>query len=99
MTTPTIVSIEIVRRACSLLLDHLEEVAGREITLEHDSFWAIDTVQSYDVLKTPEAFTIGQLSESVDQIKSIVADPSNIVSYGLVWMSDVMKAVGQAVVR
>ena len=42
---------------------------------------------------------IGQVSESLEDLESIVADPELAISYGLVWLADVMRAVGHSVVK
>jgi len=43
--------------------------------------------------------TIGQLTESLDNVERMVSDPDATLAYGLVWLSDVLRAVGEKVVR
>jgi hypothetical protein len=42
---------------------------------------------------------MGQLSECIDQLARIAEDPEAAVSYGLVWLGDVVKAIGERTVR
>lgn len=42
------VTTESLRQACSQLLDHLEQVAGDEVSIDGDYFWSIDRRELYD---------------------------------------------------
>jgi hypothetical protein len=46
------------------------------------------------VTREPNPLTIGQLSESFENIESIASDPEAAISFGLVWLADVLRAVG-----
>jgi hypothetical protein len=93
------VSVQLLRQTVEMLLRHLEEIEGPELRLEKDYFWSIPEEQLYDVYSEPTSFTIGQLSESVSNLEALAEDPEQTISYGLVWLGDVIRAVGQSVVR
>ncbi len=93
------VPVEALRRAADLLLTHVETSHGAVIPLDADYFWSIPPDQRGDVTAEPDEFTIGQLSESLEHLERILGDPSQGVSYALVWLADVLRAVGEATVR
>lgn len=99
MSDQIYVPVEVLRRATAVLLAHVERSEGAEVALEKDYFWAIAPEQLYDVYNEPSELTIGQLTESLDNLRAIIDDPSTSISYALVWLADLMRAIGQTVVR
>ena len=99
MSEEVIVPVDTLRRAIDILLDHLVSVEGQNISLDKDMFWTIAADQRNDVYVEPTEFSIGQLSESLESIDLIVNEPSTATSYALVWVADVLRAAGEAVVR
>lgn len=95
----TQIPLATLRKASEVLLQHLEELEGHEVAVDFDYFWSIPREDLYDVLKEPTELTIGQLTESVANLDSIVAEPDEAISYGLVWLADVLRAVGHSVVN
>ena len=91
--------VRTLREACMLLLDHLEELEGPEVRLDRDFFWSIPSPQLYNVYETPADPTVGQLSESLNNLQNMLTDPTRVTSYGLVWLADILGAAGDAVVR
>lgn len=68
-------------------------------SLDTDYFWAIPREQRNDPCSKPSELTIGQLTESLDNVERMVSDHDSTLAYGLVWLSDVLRAVGEEVVR
>lgn len=99
MSDRTYVPVDVLRRAAEVLLAHVEQAEGCEVALEKDYYWAIVPEQVHDVYSKPRDFTIGQLTECLANIESMVDDPDSSVSYALVWLADVLRAVGQSLVR
>ena len=99
MTEQTRVPIATLKQAAKVLLEHVEAIEGEFVSVDKDYYWAIAPEQLYDVLHEPSDLTVGQLTECLDNLNSIVADPSTATSYGLVWLADLARAVGQSVVR
>jgi len=99
MAEQTVVSIDLLRALCVSLLDHLQSVEGSEVRLDKDYYWSIPVEQRYDVYNPPTDLTIGQLSECLTNLEQLRDDPSQTTSYALVWLADLMRAVGEAVVR
>lgn len=93
------VPVALLRRASELLLDHLESVEGDAILLDRDYFWAIAPEQLYDAYTEPSTFTVGQLSDCVENLERLLDDPSLSTSFALVWLAELLRGAGQMVVR
>lgn len=99
MTESTKVPVRVLREAFELLLQHVEEVEGPQIQLDSDYFWSIPAERLYDVYHEPSALTVGQLTESLGHLERVINEPGTATSYGLVWLADLLRAVGQSVVK
>lgn len=94
------VSLTELRRAVDLLLNHLEAVAdGDTVRLDEDYFWSIPQDALYDVNRTPAELTVGQLSWSWQHLTDLLADPDQAIGNHLVWLAEVLRAIGQKVRR
>ena len=93
------VPVALLRRASELLLDHLESVEGDALLVDKDYYWAIAPEQLYDAYTEPSTFTVGQLSECLENLEQIVEDPSRSTSFALVWLADLLRSAGQTVTR
>lgn len=99
MTESITVPIALLRDSASMLIDHLERVAGEEIQLNKDYYWEIPSEQRFDPHAEPLAFTLGQLSECVDNLRRMTSEPSSAVAFGPVWFGELCKTIGEDVVR
>jgi len=93
------IPVEVLREAAQVLLEHLDAVGGPVIALEEDYYWAISPEQRTDVYVEPTEFTVGQISECLENLGRVIDDPALRTSYGLVWLADLLRAAGEAVVR
>jgi hypothetical protein len=98
MTDRVIVDVGTLRAAASALLDRLSELEGREVTLEHDMFWSVDPASLFNVYAHPADLSIGQLSESWANLCRMV-DDDRFLTYGLVWLGDLLRAIGLEIVK
>lgn len=99
MDTHIRVPVETLQQAAAILLRHLETMQGPVVVLDADFYWAISPEQRVDVYSEPSEFTIGQLTDCLENVSGIVEDPSRSTSYALVWLADLLRAVGEATVR
>ncbi|MEU4208661.1 hypothetical protein AB0F13_01435 [Streptomyces sp. NPDC026206] len=83
------------RRAFDAVLQHVEASAGRTVTLDEEYFWSVPGDELYDVLNEPETLTIGQLSESWQHLEDLLAHQDRALGYHLVWLADVIRAIGR----
>lgn len=92
---PLQIPLDQLRRAFELVLRHIEASAGSTVILGHDYFWSVPGDELYDVHNEPTAITIGQLSESWQHLEGLLADEDRAVGHHLVWLADVIRAIGQ----
>jgi len=93
------VPVALLRRASEVLLNHLESVEGDAVLVEKDYYWTIAAEQLYDAYAEPSKFTMGQLSECLENLERVVEDPSMSTSFALVWLADLLRGAGQTVAR
>ncbi|MFG1795892.1 hypothetical protein [Nocardia sp. NPDC049149] len=92
-----ILSFTELRKAFEVALNHVEATAGTgSAALDQDYFWSIPAEELYDVYDVPVNMTIGQLSESWQHLRDSIADPDRVLTYDLVWLADVLRAIGQS---
>lgn len=99
MSEPLRIPVVELRRAAEVLLEHVRNVEGDVIELDKDMFWVVPAEALYDVYQQPATLDVGQLSESWQSVAEIARDEKPALGYALVWLSDVLRAVGQAIVR
>ena len=88
------VSTSELRRAFGILVDHLEKQGIASITLEHDYYWSIPENELYDPKIEPQTMSIGQLSEDLAFLQSILQDCAEPTGYGFILLSSILRAVG-----
>ncbi|MET8622454.1 hypothetical protein ABZW30_01615 [Kitasatospora sp. NPDC004669] len=89
------VSVDELRRAFDVVLRHVEAAAGDEgITLERDYFRAVAPDEAYDMVKAASEPTVGQVSESWGHLQDVLADEDRALGHHLVWLADVLRAIG-----
>ena len=94
-----VVAVELLQRVAEILLRHVEEVSGPEIAFDKDLYWSIPAEQRFNPYSEPSEFTIGQLSECIEELTRFAGNPEEAVSYGLVWLGEVIKAIGEGTIR
>ncbi|MGH8241633.1 MAG: hypothetical protein ACREXP_32065 [Steroidobacteraceae bacterium] len=97
MAQSTSVDTQALRAVCERLLDHLERTVGASVDLDADYFWSIEPAARFDMESEPSSFTIGQLSDCWTNVQSM--DDDSILSYGLVWLAEILRTIGEKVVR
>jgi len=90
------ITTENLRQATLLLLEHLESTGQKEFIIEEDFYWNIPKDARYDPYKEPQELTLGQLSDDWAEIKSIVDGSREPVGYSLVWLSTLLRRIGEA---
>lgn len=93
------VSVELLRQIMNRALDHVRDVGGDTIELEQDFFWSVPPHELYDVYIRPEELTIGQITESWGNLTVLQQDGEPVTAYVLVWVADVLRALGHQLYR
>jgi hypothetical protein len=78
------------RQIFDRLMTHVESTQGGQVTLHEDYFYSLPAPGLYDVLEDAPDPTIGQLTESLDNLRR----GDDTITYELVWLGDVLRAVG-----
>jgi hypothetical protein len=91
---PLTVTVAELRSALSSILDHVEATSGQQLVLDQGYFWSVPGDDLFDVTKEPSELTIGQLSESLEFLRTAERDPDDILGYHLVWAADLLRAIG-----
>lgn len=91
----SMVSVEVLRQVINRTLDNLQAHAGDRVELDHDFFWSVPPELTYAVYTQPqpEQLTIGQLSESWNNLARVNEADGGVPAYALVWLSEVLKAL------
>jgi hypothetical protein len=93
------ISTNELRKACELLLTHLEESGHSAIEITRDYYWNVPQEQRYDPYQEPAQFDMGQLSDDWSELQGILEGRKVTVSYALVWLSSILRSVGETVVE
>ncbi|WP_052868705.1 hypothetical protein [Streptomyces niger] len=96
---PLRVSLAELRESFDVLLHHLETTTGTEVTLDKEYFWSVPSDELYDPANEPSGLTVGQLSESLEHLRDLLADRDRSVAFHLVWLADVLRAIGHDLPR
>ena len=70
----------------------------RSVAISVDYYWSIPREQRLDVTKEPTEHTLGQLSDDLSELTRIDDDEAEVISYALVWLSSVLRELGETTV-
>lgn len=82
------------RAVSNALFDHLERNGIVEVELDKDFYWAIQTEDLYSPYEQPKDLTLGQLSSDLADLDAIRTGRSQPTSHSLVWLSAVLRWLG-----
>jgi hypothetical protein len=87
------ISVTELRLVFDRILEHVEHGSGGTVVLREDHFYSLPAPNLYDMSSGPPEATIGQLTESWDNLTSspVVGLRSN---WEFVWLGDVLRAIG-----
>ncbi|WP_064002888.1 hypothetical protein [Microbacterium oleivorans] len=90
---PLEISTTQLREVFARVLDHVESMNGGTIKVYEDYFFSVPFPEIYQATrsKQPE-LTIGSLEEQWERLNSRV--PESTLTFELVWLADVMRAIG-----
>jgi len=89
------VKVSELREIADRLFTYLEETERREFEISEDYYWSIEKDEVYDPRKDPKALTMGQLSDDWNELRDILNDESPPIGYALVWLSAILRIVGE----
>ncbi len=78
-----------------LEINHLEELGYEKIEIPVDYYWNIPQDVRYDPYKEPHILDLGQLSTIPQGLQKIIRGANDPVAYDLVWLSTILRAIGE----
>lgn len=93
---PSTVSISTLRQVFNEALDALQEHTGDTVQLDKDLHWTMPPEAQYDPYSTPDPdeFSLGDLTDSWQTLLNLHADGYKIPTYALVWIGQLLQALG-----
>ena len=91
---PTI-QIEELKRITHQLLDHLEESDIKTVEISADYYWHVPKDVRYDQYKKPAELSLGQLSDDWMELKKILDGENKPIAFALIWLSNILRYVGE----
>lgn len=91
------VELDEIRKSLSILIAHVELRTGPTLELDKDFYWHLPSPELYNTYEKPSDLTIGQISENITEIREIVSGERPPLSYGLVWLAAILRAIGDSV--
>ncbi|MDR2274092.1 MAG: hypothetical protein LBF27_24510 [Sphingobacterium sp.] len=77
-----------------LLSNKINERFGDEITLgSQDYYWQMTLDEMYDVQQEPKELMIGQISDDWSELKRLLIDDDDAISYDLVRFGELLKVL------
>lgn len=83
----------------SILLQHQKELGNTKFTISQDYYWNVPKDDRYDPYTQPSELTLGQLTDDWSRLQNLFDDNEAIVGYSLVWLGNVLRAIGENYVR
>ena len=99
MTDKLTVETAWLRSAVDALLEHVEQTVGPAIEFDRDMFWSLHAPDKYDLSHAPTVETVGSVTQSVAALESVLENRDETISYGLVWLADILDALGRQIVQ
>ena len=90
------IQISELRRATTVLFDHLERSGRTEIEVTEDFYWSIPEKHLYSAYTAPteSELTMGQLSDDWNEVAKIASGQRPPIAYALVWLSSLLRFIG-----
>jgi len=84
------------RRIFNVLLDHLESAGQDSFDPPWDFYWEVAKDDLYNPYSEPGQLSLGQLADDWGELVKIVNQDMPPVGYALVWLSAILRAVGES---
>jgi hypothetical protein len=92
---PMKVTTSELRTALERVLRYLEETDRATFSIEEDFYWSVPPSAAYDNYSQPAELTVGQLTDDWAHVKALVEGREEPLGYALVWISSVLRRVGE----
>lgn len=83
------------REATLKLLEHLDSTGQSSFEIDEDYYWAIPSESRYEPSVAPRDLTVGQLVDDWRELREITSGRREPIGYALVWLSSLLRRVGE----
>ena len=70
-----------------------------KIKINQDFYWDISKEEKYNPYSKPKELTMGQLEDDWNEIMLILEEKREPITYSLVWISSLLRVVGEEIVE
>lgn len=91
------IEISKLRDVTDRLLSHVEQLGHQSVEIPYDYYWDIQAPARYDFTKKPGEPTVGQLYDDWAELEKILRNDNEPIAYGLVWLSALLRVIGEEV--
>lgn len=83
------------------LLKHLKDSGYQSVDIPYDYYWNIPKKSRYDITKDLDVgeCDLGQLTDDWENLQEIAQGNSPPISYALVWLSEILKVIGEEIIE
>lgn len=89
------VKIEMLKAVTKAIFSHLEKLEINGMDVDKDFYWEISSNQKYDPYGQPSDFTLGQLSEDIQEILAIHSGNNSPSGHALVALGTLLRFMGE----
>lgn len=90
------IELDLIQKALHILTAAAEPTLGSTAAMEADFYWSVDPASALDPYERPE-LTLGSLSDACAELELLVSGKADPVPHHLVWVGDVLRALGATV--
>jgi hypothetical protein len=91
------IEVSELRAISAQLFSHLEKRENGWMEIPVDYYWDISKDERYKPYEEPKHFDLGQLFDDWAELQKISRGENEPIAYALVWLSSVLRAVGEEV--
>lgn len=99
LASPMEINLQTLRKATSQILDHIEKTHGANLEIEEEYYWQIPQDERVNPYEAPATFELGQLTDDWQALQQIAAGKKSPIGFNLVWLSAVLRSLGEKYVR
>ena len=88
------IDLDDLKRASEQLIDVVRSRTGPRIELDLDMYWSVPEQGRYDVHHEPSELEVGSLVDDLGRVQDAMEQPEQALGYHLVWLSAILRAVG-----
>lgn len=89
------IDLDDVCRVLNIIIRHIKQRRSEPTEISEDYYWEINPAQLYDPTKDPSDFSLGQLSDDWQRLRQLLAEEEPPIGYALVWLSSILRIIGQ----